>query len=164
MRQDVAQYVSSEVMTLLEHLTPRAVRNSLKGAYRSVAKYVRSSGRSSLSASSLSVQGNRSDWSRGVRTRVYSRGGGFMLTVKGVKGQSMHTNRFGRQKPILMWAEDGTRERRTRGGLRRSHSTGRMPRYGYISRIEGSLYTYVDGALGAELERCVGVQAAKLGW
>lgn len=164
MRQDIAQYVSAEVMELLDHLTPRAVRNSLRGAFRAVAKTVRSSGRSSLSASSLSVRGQRGDWQRGVRTRIYSRGGGFMLTVKGVKGQSMHTNRFGKQKPILMWAEDGTGERRTRGGLRRAHSTGRMPRYGYIGRIESSLYSYVDGALGAELERCVNLQAAKLGW
>ena len=164
MRDDIASYISKEVQHLLSHLTPRQVRNSLKGAFRAVAKTVRASGRSSLSTAAIRVRGNRGDWSRGVRTRIYSRGGGFMLTVKGVKGQSMHTNRFGLKKPILMWAEDGTKERRTRGVSRKAHSTGRMPQYGYISRIESSLYAYVDGALGAQLDRSIGAQAAKAGW
>ena len=61
---------------------------------------------------------------------------------KNGKGEAgFHTNRQGLKKPVLIWVEEGTKERKTksnggkRAARRRSaHSTGRMRRYGFMSR------------------------------
>ena len=44
-----------------------------------------------------------------IRLRVYPKGGGFMITVKQHGKQGYHVNRFGLQKPVLMWTEEGTK-------------------------------------------------------
>ena len=51
-----------------------------------------------------------------IRLRVYPKGGGFMITVKQHGKQGYHVNRFGLQKPVLMWAEEGTKVRYVRKG------------------------------------------------
>lgn len=61
---------------------------------------------------------------------------------KNGKGEAgYHTNRQGLKKPVLIWVEEGTKERKTksnggrRAARRRSaHSTGRMRRYGFMSQ------------------------------
>lgn len=81
----------------------------------------------------------------GVRARIFPQkyGLGFMVDArpKGRKGYIV--NRAGKEKPILMWASDGTKSRATKGnGGRRAkrkrgaHNTGRMPAYGFMDAAE----------------------------
>lgn len=158
-------YTGKEWRALINEMTPRQVRNVLRRAYRSTAKVIRRTALSSLSSSGLSVRGNVGDWKKGVRTRIYSRGGGFMVTVKGTHGKSVHRTRRGILKPVLMWAEDGTTFRKTRStGLRKSHYTGRMPKYGFIERAEPTMYAQVERELFPRLEQAVMDVARKAGW
>lgn len=115
------EYTGKEWQELAQQLTSRQLRNAMKGAYRKEAKKAVSIARGKLRASGMKVEGNRSDWEKGVRSHIYSRGGGFLVTVKGRAGngnkkeKGMHENRrYGKTKrrlPILMWAEEGTTQR-----------------------------------------------------
>lgn len=114
---DPKHYTAEEWNELTRQLTPRQMRNALKGAYRREAGRAVNIARSSLRQSGLKVEGNSADWEKGVRSHVYSRGGGFLVTVRGRssgrnrKERSMHENRRGLHLPVLMWAEEGTRMR-----------------------------------------------------
>lgn len=114
---------------LAREMTVKQLRNSLKGGYRRVAKKVTNVARGKLGSSGLKVQGNRRDWEKGIRTYIYSKGGGFLITVnprRGKKELGYHEGRrYGktvtrglrrgsvnqRKLPVLMWAEDGTNSR-----------------------------------------------------
>ena len=85
-----------------------------------------------------------------MRAIVFKRKAGFRVTVgtkragKNGKGEAgFHTNRQGLKKPVLIWAEEGTKERQTKpkkgtrrraARLRASHRTGRMKRYGFMAQ------------------------------
>lgn len=176
---DPKQYTGSEWTALLREMTPKQIRAAVKGAYRAEAKKARAIAVRNLSSSGLDVQGNRSDWQKGIRSYIYRNGGGFMITVKarGSKdgGKSMHVNRFGFKKPILMWAEEGTKPRKTKsnGGshartfvrrLRKGHATGSMPAYGFLARSAPEMYRTVEQDLYGEVEKAVEKKAAKLGF
>lgn len=148
------QAVEKDLAQLAKEMNPKQLRNSLKRAYRAEAKKVLGIARKSLHATRLQVKGSKSDWDKGIRSHIYSRGGGFMITVKAhranLKGQgekSMHRNRFyddhkgargktlkgtKRALPILMWAEEGTNYRQRGGkkvrikhGIYGSHRSGK---------------------------------------
>lgn len=92
----------------------------------------------------------------GILTRVFPDryGAGFMATVIPHKGKGTHINRQGLEKPVLMWAETGTRSRHrgakkgsvktysrlvgraTRKYNRSGAPTGRMPEYGFMQKAE----------------------------
>ena len=101
---------------------------------------------------------------------------GFMVSVKPHgRHKGIHLNRQGKEKPVLMWAEDGTRERRAgrrissffgksrftgkkirqylRGGPRR----GKMKRYAYLAKTEqqtaDSVETNLFNSLQSNLEK-----------
>ena len=195
------QYTGNEWKELAGQLNARQIRNSLKRAYRKEAKKAVAIARGSLRASGLKVEGNRADWERGVRSHIYSRGGGFLVTVKGRqaskrgKEASMHANRYyaktGRKLPILMWAEDGTRERYAgpggwkyswsgNGKLAARHgdrykprrrklrisgtSRGRLREYGFLKRAAPAMYRSVESGLFPEVEAAVRKTAAKCGF
>ena len=63
---------------------------------------------------------------------------GFRVTVGTGRGNvGFHKTRQGVLKPVLMWAEDGTEYRRTRGSAKRpSRVTGKMKRYGFLERAK----------------------------
>lgn len=154
---------------VFDALDLREQRKALRGAMRREGNRLRTT----AAAKAASALGNRGggDFKRNIIVRVYppKYGAGFMLTVKGRNGHDpkiMHKTgdrvrkRDGKRvagglKPILMWAEDGTRPRRQgrrkgsgfgwavsaygrrrrdyrRGGRR----TGAMPRYGFLSKTE----------------------------
>lgn len=150
---------------LLREMTPRQLRNSLKGAYRKVAKQAKDIAVGKMQTSGLHVMGNKSDLKKAIRTRIYSRGGGFMVTVKPDRQnkKSMHRNRRGFLKPVLMWAEEGTTGRFTRNGQRRGHITGSMPAYHFMSDSEEQMRQTVENGLYPELEQAVEKQARKAG-
>lgn len=143
---DPEQYNASEWKELAKQLTARQLRGALKSAYRKEAKKAVAIARAKLRASGLSVKGNRGDWEKGVRSFIYSKGGGFLVTVKGRAGNgrkkelSMHENRrypvTRRRLPILMWADTGTRQRYSGPG-ERGYEWGRTKR---ISTRRGIVY------------------------
>lgn len=112
--------------------------------------------------------------SKGIFQRVYPSkyGLGFMVSVKvGKSGnKGFHTNRRGEKKPVLMWAAEGTSPRRVgkrkagrkarswsgktyRKYKRMGHSTGKMPRYGFMEKAEAQTAGGVENRLWEQFLR-----------
>lgn len=184
-----------DLATLAKELTPRQLRNALKRSYRAEAKKVLGIARRHLHASKLKVKGNKSDWDKGIRSHIYSKGGGFLITVKAhrstLKGEgekSMHENRKGFKKPILMWAEEGTNYRqrggkkvRVKHGIYGTHRSGktrywtetirkngiptkRMPAYRFLDKATPEMNSTVEVDLGKEVGVAVDKVAKKCGF
>ena len=81
-------YTGEEWMQLAKELTPRQMRNALKRSYRAEAKKALGIARRHLHASGMQVKGSQADWDKGIRSHIYSKGGGFMLTVKARRANS----------------------------------------------------------------------------
>lgn len=173
---DPKDYTGKEWTELLKSLTPRQIRNSIRNAYRREANDIRKIAVQKLRSSGLKVRGNSSDWEKGIRAYVYSRGGGFMVTVKarGVNRQGrgekgMHKNRAGLKKPVLMWAEEGTTVRKTKSKTkifvrkRKGHDTGVMPAYGFLESAAPEMYRRAETGLAPEIEAAVNKAARKAG-
>lgn len=173
-----SDYTGKEWTELMKELTPRQLRNSLKRSYRAVSKQALGIARKRLRTSGLHVQGNKADWEKGIRVHIYSRGGGFLITTKaraasrktGKGEKSMHKNRRGFSKPILMWAEEGTQPRKTRSAskwavrMRKGHKTGRMRDYGFLEKATPDMYSTLETGLFPELEKSVVKVAKKCGF
>ena len=171
------EYTGKEWTELLRQMNTREIRKLLKQAYRREAKELRRMAVGSLGSSGMSVTGNSSDWDKGIRSYVYSRGGGFLVTVKPRKAgrngkgeKGMHVNRYGKAKPVLLWAEDGTKARRTRGsrsglfGRKKGHSTGTMPGFHFLARVEPQMKEHVEENLAKEVESATYRVAKKCGF
>lgn len=119
---------------MFAEMDPKHRNKALRGAFRAEANKVRKAAVSSLRSK---MNSNR-DLENGIRALVFKQKLGFRVTVGTVNRKSRrtgniqtkgyHKNRFGLEKPVLIWAEDGTVQRRTKKGANR----GRMPRYGFI--------------------------------
>lgn len=126
-----------------EALDPKEHRKAMRSAMRRQGNRLKRQAAANLQASGIG-QGTAQRLSKGIRLRVYPEryGAGFMLSVKPNRKKGYHRNRRGLEKPVLMWAEEGTGERRTKSRTRfftrsrKGHSTGRMPRYGFMRRTE----------------------------
>lgn len=146
------EYDDSRLQQLFAELEPKRRLQALKGGFRKEAAEVRKTAVNNLRKSGIR---SSKDLEKGIRSIVFRRKAGFRVTVgtkranKNGKGEAgFHTNRWGLKKPILIWAElgapikkdkvrmtkskQGTRRRAAR--LRQAHSTGRMPRYGFMAR------------------------------
>lgn len=93
---------------LLQCFNKHDLKALLKGAYRKTGNEILAIARQRLMSSGIV---HASKLKKGIRLHVYPRGGGFMITVKPHGKQGYHVNRFGLEKPVLMWAEEGTKER-----------------------------------------------------
>lgn len=173
------EYTGQEWVELLKKMNGREVKKSLKGAIRKVAGKARKIAQGHLASEGPEVRGNKADWKKGIRARVYPDryGGGFMITTKARAGrrgtgageQGMHVNRFGIKKPIVMWAEEGTKLRRTRGkgvlGLgRKAHWTGYMRAFHFMEHSENEIYEMAERDLVPEVEKSVEKIAKKCGF
>lgn len=137
-------YDDRNLQQLFAELEPKRRLQAIKGGFRREANQVRKTAINNLRSS---LHSNK-DLEKGVRTIVFKRRAGFRVTVgtkragKNGKGEAgFHTNRQGLKKPVLIWAEDGTQERKTKGNggkramrLRSAHRTGRMKRYGFLTQ------------------------------
>ena len=195
---NTTQY-TGDWMQLVRELSPKQMRNALKRSYRSETKTVVGIAQRYLRQTGMTVRGDRSDWEKGIRGHIYSRGGGFLVTVKahraslkqmsqGHPGLSMHKNRRGWYKPVLMWAEEGTQPRK-RGGKRvkadNAHNTakaqgriggawqyirkggiktGRMKPYRFLERATPEMFQAVEAGLTPEVGRAVENVARKCGF
>lgn len=139
-------YNDENLQRLFAELEPKRRLQAIKGGFRREANQVRKTAINNLRSS---IQSNK-DLEKGVRAIVFKRKAGFRVTVgtkragKNGKGEAgFHTNRQGLKKPVLIWAEEGTAERKTKPNqgtrrraarLRASHRTGRMKRYGFMAQ------------------------------
>ena len=150
MARDI-DYDDRNLQQLFADLEPKRRLQAVKGGFRKEANRVRKTAINNL-RSRISTD---KDLEKGVRAIVFKRKAGFRVTVgtkkagKNGKGEAgFHTNRQGLKKPILIWAEDGTEERKTKpkqgtrrraARLRASHRTGRMKRYGFMAQTLSSV-------------------------
>lgn len=156
-------YDDSNLRQLFNELEPKRRLQAIKGGFKRVANQVRKTAINNLRSSGLRTD---KDLERGVRAIVFKRAAGFRVTIGTKKAKKykynrmwdgMHVNRRGEEKPILIWAEEGTKQRRTKGNsdpksrrrrayrLRAAHSTGRMRRYGFMAQtLSGVRDTVTD--------------------
>lgn len=136
-------YDDRQLQQLFAELEPKRRLQALKGGFRRAANQVRKVAVNNLRGSIRSDK----DLEKGVRAVVFKRSAGFRITVGTSDDKGYHTNRQGLKKPILIWAEEGTEERRTKSKkgtrrranrLRSSHRTGKMKRYGFMERTLSS--------------------------
>lgn len=145
MARDI-NYDDRNLQRLFADMEPKRRLQAIKGGFRKEANLVRKTAINNLRNSIRTDK----DLEKGVRAIVFKRKAGFRVTVgtkkasKSGKGEAgFHTNRQGLKKPVLIWAEEGTDERRTKpkqgtrrraSRLRASHRTGRMRRYGFMAQ------------------------------
>ncbi len=174
------EYTGKEWDDLLRQMNGTQIKKSMRGAIRAEARKAQKIAQGKLLSSGLQVRGSTSDWKKGIRTRIYpdNKGAGFMVTVKaraasrktGKGEKSMHENRFGFRKPILMWAEEGTKNRSTKSQTKwfvrkkKGHSTGRMRAYGFMEAATPGMFRSVEAGLLPEVEKAVWKVAKKCGF
>jgi len=141
MARDVT-YDDAQLRALFNELSPKAKRTALRGGFRGVANKFR---RQVIGNLRTSIHSG-SDLEKGVRALVFKQQLGFRVTVgtqvkrdkatrRVVSTKGFHVNRRGFEKPVLIWAEDGTKDRRTgriRGGKRHGAYRGSMRRYAFV--------------------------------
>lgn len=156
-------YDDKNLQRLFAELEPKRRLQAIKGGFRREANQVRKTAINNLRSS---IQSNK-DLEKGVRAIVFKRKAGFRVTIgtkragKNGKGEAgFHTNRQGLKKPVLIWAEEGTAERKTKpkqgtrrraARLRASHRTGRMKRYGFMAQT----LTGVRDTVTADIQKMV---------
>lgn len=163
---------------LLNELSPREQRKALTAAMRREAGTIKKAAWNNVRSAPPSKKGStgmaRDKVYRGIYTRIYPKryGLGFLVTVKPHGSKGIHTNRRGKQKPVLMFAEEGTRSRNVgprrgqatlRSGIfarkkwrdyrRTGHSTGSMPRYGFLARADQTESPGIEQRLWAQFEQ-----------
>ncbi|MDE6479266.1 MAG: hypothetical protein K2L45_03275 [Muribaculaceae bacterium] len=102
---------------------------------------------------------------KGIKSIVYSKKPGFRVTVgskyanKNGKGErGIHTNRQGLKKPVLMWAETGTKSRDTKTKSRnkkKGHCTGSMPTMNFMEKTKNAMKDQVTNDLRQSLEESI---------
>lgn len=177
MARDIS-YDDSNLQRLIEAMEPKERLKALRGAFRREANRVRKTAVNNLRGS---IGGDR-ELERGIRAVVFKRKAGFRVTIgtkranrsgKGERGYYISRSRRGRPgatgKPVLIWAEEGTDARRTKGKFRvfgqsrKSHSTGRMKRYGFMRKTLDDVRNSVTDNLHNEIINNVKKTASKYG-
>lgn len=176
---DPRAYTGAEWKELAQNFTSRQLRNTIKRAYRKQAKEAVEIAKRRLQTCGMNVEGDQSDFAKGIRSHIYSRGGGFMVTVKARSSRSkkgekgMHTNRRGLKKPVLMWAEEGTNKRkvgqtRFKIGKKRlsfgGKNRGSMPAYHFLDAATPEMFQKVETGLFPSVEEAVNKVAKKCGF
>ena len=188
-------YDDSQLMKLFEELSPKNQKKALKGAMTRAANTVKRKATANLKAAKGSngkTINTSTGLPKGIRRVLYKTKLGFRVTVgtKNTKRKSFgyHQGRAYRraqrrvangemsasllssyQKPVLLWAEGGTKQRHTKTAtkifrrLRSGHSTGAMPRYGFMERTKQQMKPQIDGLLKDEIVKNIQRIARKYG-
>lgn len=146
------EYNDQELQRLFAELDIKNRQKALKGAFRKEANYVRK-----LAINNLRdrLRSNR-DLEKGIRAIVFKKKAGFRVTVgtkrTAKKDYGFHTNRRGKTKPVLIWAELGTDWRSTRVGIgRKAKKTGRMRRFKFLGDAKEKAEPTVTNDIHEEL-------------
>lgn len=171
---DPSKYKGKEWNELLQCFNKRDLKASLKGAYRMTGNEILLIARQKLMSSGIA---HASKLKKDIRLRVYPKGTGFMITVKPHgKTQGYHTNSKGLQKPVVMWAEEGTKVRYVRHGGGQKVQTsdgkwvtlgrrrGQMPAYHFLDGIEDKGGPIIERGIAPAIEQSVMSKASKNGW
>lgn len=167
------QYNDVELQRLFAELDTKQRLKAIKGAFRREANRVRKTALNNLRGS---IRSDR-DLERGVRAVVYKRKAGFRVTIgtkkagKSGKEYGFHINRKGLKKPVLIWAEAGTKWRKSKkatrymvGGKWRTGTTrGFMKRYGFMQKTLTDVRGSVTDSLHNEVINSVKEIAKKHG-
>lgn len=170
----VMQYDDSNLQRLFAELEPRQRLKALKGAFRREAGRVRKVAVGNLRSS---IRSDR-DLERGVRAVVFKRKAGFRVTIgtkkarmNGGKEYGFHTNRRGLKKPVLIWAEGGTKGRKSRrqsrypvgGRWATGKNRGAMKSYGFMAKTKSDVRGTVTESLHNQVREHVTKTAKKYG-
>lgn len=165
---DEFKYDDRNLQRLFAEMDPKRRLQALKGGFRREAASVRKTAVGNLRRCIRSD----ADLEKGVRALVFKSKLGFRVTVgtkrasrktgKGERG--FHRNRRGLKKPVLIWADMGTKERRTKGGRRgKGHGTGRMRQYGFMAKTAADVKDPVTDSLHRHVAEYVYKTARKYG-
>lgn len=178
------EYDDAQLRELFAQMDEKQRSKAMKSAFRATANLLRRSAISNLRADLHSGR----DLERGVRALVFKQKLGFRVTVGTVLRKSkdrtrivtkkgFHLNRAGLEKPVLIWAEDGTKERRLKGS-RGSHRTktgfrkrylfngayrGRMPAFQFIVKANRQVGPQINQTLQESFRASVEKTAKKYG-
>ena len=165
-------YDDANLQRLFAEMDAKLRLKALKGAFRKEANRVRKTALNNLRGSIRTDK----DMEKGVRAIVFKQKAGFRVTIgtkratkAGGKEYGFHKNRQGLKKPILIWAEEGTEERRTKSKTRifvrsrKGHPTGRMKRYGFMRQTRDEVADSVNDSLHNEIVTSVTKIAEKYG-
>ena len=174
-----------KLIKLFEALDPKQRKKAIKGALTRAGAQVRKEAVKNLKAK---FPGAKKGMEKGIRRTNYKDKLGFRVTI-GTKGRKKtkgkqsrignvfasddyyYTNQRGQLKPVLIWAEGGTKSRHTktesswRGSRRkrRGHPTGSMPRYGFMERTKQEITPKVDALRKNESNLNIQMIAKKYG-
>ena len=157
------QYDDTNLQRLFAEMDTKHRLKALKGAFRREANRVRKAAVNNLRGSIRTDK----DLERGVRAVVFKRKAGFRVTVGTRKAGKKGDNK--KEKPILIWAEAGTAARRTKTKTRifkrsrKGHSTGRMKRYGFMTKTADEVRANVTDSLRNEIINSITKVAKKYG-
>lgn len=154
-------YDDSQLTAMLKELDFKYQKKAVQGGIRRELTRIRRTAVNNLRASGLRTD---IDVIRGVRAHTFKKTIGGEVTVKPRKYHETdyHLNRYGRRKPVLMWAEGGTAVRFTQpkqgtrkraSRLRESHTTGRMRRYGFMEKTERQVAGTVEREMEDEIRK-----------
>lgn len=158
-------------------------RKAMRSAMRREGGRLRKAAVVNLGQSGLGG-GTKRSLASGIYVRTYPDryGLGFMVSVKPHgKRKGVHLNRQGKEKPVLMWAEDGTRQRhvgrriasffgesrftgkKIRQYLRGGASRGKMRRYAFLAKTDAQAASSVEANLFSDLQKNVERAARRQG-
>lgn len=114
-------YDDRRLQQLFSALDAKKVAASLRWAFRVSGGKIVKQARAAIRAAKIH---NASKLARGYRVEILKKGSaGFKVTAStGKRGKYLHTNRFGKKVPALLYLELGTPPRETKKGT--AHSTG----------------------------------------
>lgn len=166
-----SEYTGKEWDDLLRAMSARDIKRALKTAYRRIGKQIADIARSDLASSGLR---HGSKMKSSVRVHVYSRGGGFEVTVTPHGRQGYYKrSQDGQEKPVAMWANSGTVERKHRktlfpvkGGFKnmKSGDVGRMPALNFLSNARNQAYPIIRRGMDDALNDAIEDRLRKAGW
>lgn len=171
------KYDDTNLRKLYADLDPKGRKKVIKSACRKVGNEIRKVAINNLRCSGLR---HADEMTGGVRVVVFRREAGVRVTVasrrankktgKGERG--MHLNRRGLKKPVLAWAEAGTKRRKTKeatryfipgGGWRAGQDRGAMRRYGFIAKTKTQIEHTAGPRIKEEVANQVTIIAKKYG-
>ncbi len=182
MKETVAD-ITKPFADVYKALDPKDQRKAMRSSMRREGNRLKKAAVDNLGQSGIG-KGTKRSLSSGIYVRTYPDryGLGFMVSVKPHgKRKGIHLNRQNREKPVLMWAEDGTRQRhvgrrissffgksrftgkKVRQYLRGGANRGKMKRYAFLAKTERQTDDSVEANLFSDLQKTVERAAAKQG-
>ena len=167
------QFDADKRTKALMELDPKRRMRTMKGAFRRAANKVRKQAAGNLRRSGINT---KTGLAKGIRSVVWKKKPGFRVTIgtkkanrngKGERG--FHTNRQKLKKPILLWAETGTKERYTKSKTKffvrkkKGHYTGRMKSTGFMDKTEADMKDRITDDLRQAMEESITKALKKYG-